>query len=133
MILTHSELESLVHLKHRSPHELLGMHPLGDGSGVVVRTFAPGAKAVEIQPAHEKDKPTLKLKRIHRSGLFEGVTHEAAKVYAYDLVITEGEGARAAHARPLFLSAHARGDGSLPVRPGRTSAASTTSWARICA
>ncbi len=92
MILTHAELESLVHLKHRSPHQLLGMHPLGDGSGVVVRTFAPGATAVEIQPVHEKNKPVIKLKRVHRTGLFEGVTQEVGKVYAYDLVVTESGG-----------------------------------------
>jgi 1,4-alpha-glucan branching enzyme len=92
MILTHAELESLVQLKHRSPHDLLGMHPLADGSGVVVRTFLPGAAQVEIQPVHEKDKPAFRLKRIHRSGLFEGLTRESQTVYAYDLVATAAGG-----------------------------------------
>ncbi len=93
MILTHAELESLVRLKHRSPHQLLGMHPLGGGSGVVVRAFAPGAAGVEIQPVHEKNKPVIPLKRIHRAGLFEGMSQETSSVYAYDLVITESGGA----------------------------------------
>src|SRR5436190_8705292 len=92
MILTPDELRSLVELKHRAPHQLLGMHPLGDGSGVVVRAFVPGASAVEIKPTHEKGKPAFKLERIHDSGLYEGVTQQAKRVYAYDLVITEGQG-----------------------------------------
>ena len=60
MILTPDELRSLVELTHQSPHTLLGMHPLGDGSGLVVRAFLPDAAKVEIQPVHEKDKPALR-------------------------------------------------------------------------
>src|SRR5208283_1352328 len=56
MILTLDELRSLMELKHQSPHTLLGMHPLGDQSGLVVRALLPDAKKVEIQPVHEKDK-----------------------------------------------------------------------------
>ena len=63
MILTPDELHSLVELTHQSPHTLLGMHPLGDGSGLVVRAFLPDAAKVEIQPVHEKDKPKFELKR----------------------------------------------------------------------
>ncbi|MBI5384619.1 MAG: 1,4-alpha-glucan branching protein GlgB [Verrucomicrobia bacterium] len=92
MILTHAELESLVGLKHRSPHSLLGMHPLGDGAGVVVRAFAPDATEVAIQPVHEKSKPSIKLKRIHKDGLFEGVTKQSRTVYAYDLLVTPPQG-----------------------------------------
>src|SRR5271170_7022323 len=92
MILTAEELRSLVELIHQSPHTLLGMHPLGDGSGLVVRAFLPGAAKVEIQPVHEKNKPKLELKRVHESGLFEGVTKAANRVYAYDLVITNHQG-----------------------------------------
>jgi 1,4-alpha-glucan branching enzyme len=94
MILTEDGLKSLLQVQHRSPHELLGMHPLPDGSSVVVRAFLPGAASVEAVPTHEKDKPRLKLKRIHKEGLFEGVTKEAKRVYAYDLVITDTAGNR---------------------------------------
>src|SRR5687768_6833204 len=94
MILTPAELESLVNVDHRSPHTLLGMHPLGDGSGVVVRAQVANAAQVEIAPVHEKDKPKIKLKRLHDSGLFEGVSTEANRVYAYDLVITDHQGKR---------------------------------------
>jgi 1,4-alpha-glucan branching enzyme len=92
MILTRAELESLVQLRHGSPHELLGMHPLGDGSGVVVRVFAPGAARVDIEPVHEKQKPAFPLKRIHRAGLFEGTHRGSSSVYAYNIVLTDAAG-----------------------------------------
>ena len=92
MLLTKDELRSLVELTHQSPHTLLGMHPLGDQSGVVVRAFLPDAKKVEVQPVHEKDKPKFELKRIPKTDVFEGVTKNAAAVYAYDLVITNHQG-----------------------------------------
>jgi 1,4-alpha-glucan branching enzyme len=91
-LLTKDELNSLVWLLHQSPHQLLGMHPLGDGSGVVARAFIPDAKSVEVRPVHEKDMPAFSLAKIHESGLFEGVAKGAARVYAYDLVITDGGG-----------------------------------------
>ena len=88
MILTRDELESLLHARHRTPHQLLGMHPLGDGSGVVVRAFLPGAEKVEIAPVHEKKKPRFALNKIHSDGVFEGVSKESKTVYAYDLNVT---------------------------------------------
>jgi len=95
MILTPEELRSLVELKHQSPHTLLGMHPLGAQSGVVVRALLPDAKSVEVQPVHEKKKPGFALERIPNTDIFEGVTKAAGAVYAYDLVITDHQG----HAR----------------------------------
>jgi 1,4-alpha-glucan branching enzyme len=92
MILTAEELESLVGVKLRSPHQLLGMHPLGDGSGLVVRAFQPGARKVEIAPVHEKGKPRFALKQIHETGIFEGVTTQEKNVYAYDLIVTDRGG-----------------------------------------
>ncbi len=92
MLLTQDELRTLVELKHGTPHQLLGMHPLGDGSGVVVRAFIPDAGEVTIQPVHEKQRPAFKLKRIHEAGVFEGTTTHAKRVYAYDLVITNRAG-----------------------------------------
>jgi 1,4-alpha-glucan branching enzyme len=92
MILSPAELRSLVDLKHQSPHSLLGMQPLGDGSGLVARAMLPDAAKVEVQPVHEKDKPKFELKRIPNTDIFEGVTTAAKKVYAYDLVITTHDG-----------------------------------------
>ena len=92
MILSQAELDSLIHVQHRSPHQLLGMHPLGDGSGVVVRAFLPDAAQVEVAPTHEKKKPSIKLPRIHDAGLFEGTSDKAQHVYAYDLIVTDHSG-----------------------------------------
>jgi 1,4-alpha-glucan branching enzyme len=92
MILSPEELRSLVELKHRSPHQLLGMHPLGDGAGVVARAFAPDAADITVQPVHERDMPVFSLRRVHASGLFEGISRQAKRVYAYDLVITDRAG-----------------------------------------
>jgi 1,4-alpha-glucan branching enzyme len=92
MILSREELRSLVEMTHQSPHSLLGMQPLGDGSGLVVRALLPNAAKVEVQPTHEKDKPKLELARIPNTDIFEGVTKLANKVYAYDLVITDHQG-----------------------------------------
>ena len=92
MILTLDELRSLVEFRHATPHELLGMHPLGDRAGVVVRALVPDAARVEVQPVHEKKLPKFQLKRLHETGLFEGVTDKVSRVYAYDLVITGAAG-----------------------------------------
>jgi 1,4-alpha-glucan branching enzyme len=89
MILTPEEVNSLVNLTHQSPHTLLGMHPLGNQAGLVVRAMWPGASRIEIQPVHEKNRPKIELKRIPGTDIFEGGTTEAKEVYAYDLVITE--------------------------------------------
>src|SRR5687768_6565805 len=90
MILSEDEMLSLVRLHHRCPHQLLGMHPLGDGSGVVVRAFIPGARSVEAVPTHEKKRPRIQMQRVHEAGLFEGVSHDTKGVYAYDLKVRNG-------------------------------------------
>ena len=93
MGLTQDELDSLVEARQRSPHQLLGLHPLADGSGLIARALVPDAAKVELQPVHEKDKPVIKLKRIPKTDVFEGATTEADRVYAYDLVVTDKAGA----------------------------------------
>jgi 1,4-alpha-glucan branching enzyme len=93
MLLTQEEFRSLVEARHATPHELLGMHPLGDGSGVVVRSVQPDAAKIEVVPVLEKGRPAFVLKRLHDCGLFEGVSKKGGgSVYAYDLVITDHQG-----------------------------------------
>ena len=79
MILTKDEADSLLEVRLRSPHTLLGMHKLGEGAGLVVRALQPGAREVEIAPVHEKSKPRFKLTQL-RPGLFEGTTTDAREV-----------------------------------------------------
>lgn len=92
MVLSHDELRSLVEARNRCPHQLLGLHPLGDGSGLVGRALLPGAAKVEMHPVHEPAMPVIRLKRIPKTDLFEGVTKGATRVYACDLVITDHAG-----------------------------------------
>src|SRR6516162_3819390 len=92
MILTPQELHSLAELRHQSPHTLLGMHPLGDKSGLVVRALMPGAEKVGIQPTKGMKGPTFELLRIPNTDVFEGTTAAANEVYAYDLVVTTRDG-----------------------------------------
>ena len=93
MILTHEELGSLVNASQRQPHQLLGMHPLGDGSGVVTRALLHNAAQVEVVPVLEKNRPRFRLERLDDCGLFEGISKESNRVYAYDLVVTDYQGA----------------------------------------
>src|SRR5580658_5124142 len=92
MVLTQEELLSLVKVENRSPHQLLGVHQLGDGKGLVARALLPDAAKVERQPVLEKEKPSITLKRIPKTDLFEGTTATAEQVYSYDLVITDKAG-----------------------------------------
>ena len=92
MVLSQDELRSLVEARNRCPHQLLGLHPLGDGSGLVGRALLPGAAKVEMHPVHEPAMPVIRLKRIPKTDLFEGVTKGATRVYACDLVITDHAG-----------------------------------------
>jgi len=92
MTLSEAEVEGLVEARHSQPHQLLGMHPLGGGRGVVVRAFLQDAERVEAVPVHEPGKPRVRLKRIHEAGLFEGVTSKANRVYAYELEIADSAG-----------------------------------------
>src|SRR5689334_21347503 len=92
MVLSRQELQSLVEVRNRSPHTLLGMHPLGDGSGVVARALIPNAEKVELQPVHEKQMPAFQLQRVDNTDVFEGASKEASRVYAYDLLVTNKDG-----------------------------------------
>jgi len=92
MALTQQELQSLFEAKNNSPHRLLGMHPLSDGSGIVVRAMAQNATTIIVEPVHEKDKPVFELKRVGNTSVFEGITQESSRVYAYELVITDQQG-----------------------------------------
>lgn len=92
MILSDTEARTLLNAQSGHPHQLLGMHPLGKGKGLVVRALIPGAKKVEVVPVHEKDKPVKNLKKVHPDGLFEITIPKMDRVYAYDLVVADAQG-----------------------------------------
>lgn len=92
MILSSEELELLRTARHSTPHQLLGMHPMGQGRGVVARAFLPHARGVRVLPVHDKSKPSFELQRVHPDGLYEGVSDKSQEVYAYDLEISHHDG-----------------------------------------
>src|SRR5208283_1779169 len=92
MVLTQEELKSLTEAKNGSPHGLLGLHALGDGSGLVGRALLPEAAEARMEPVREKEMPVIELQRIGQTDVFEGLTREAGRVYAYDLVVTSKTG-----------------------------------------
>ncbi len=94
MLLTPDELDALHHVRHAQPHSLLGMHPLGDGTGIVARAVIPDAVAVELVPVHDAEQPRFELKRLGETPVFEGASRQVQKVYAYDLVVTWPDGSR---------------------------------------
>ncbi len=93
MLLTSEEREQLVNVRHGMPHQLLGMHHLGDGSGLVVRALVPEAVAIQCVPAPGAEGTKFDLEKIDDAGLFEGVTQEASDIFAYDLVVKYESGA----------------------------------------
>ena len=88
MLLKAEELESLVRVSCGSPHSLLGMHPLGDGSGVVGRALLPGAVTADMVPVHDRNAPVIPLRRLGDTDVFEGVSRGVRRVHAYDLRVT---------------------------------------------
>ena len=70
--------------RYWSQYGYVCVHPQHPGSDVSIWQNLP--------PGHEKDKPSIKLKKIHEQGLFEGTTSEVKTIYAYDLHITENDG-----------------------------------------
>src|SRR5262245_27913609 len=92
MILTSDERDSLVYATHRHPHQLMAMHPLGDGSGLVVRALLHDAAKVEVIPCDGSKVPPISMARLHESGLYEGTTAKASQVYPYELAVTNYQG-----------------------------------------
>ncbi len=78
-------VQALVEGRHGSPFALLGPHDIGGRT--FVRTFQPGASAVEVR-AREDDSPLGALELVHPAGLFAG---PLAASGPYRLVIRWGD------------------------------------------
>ena len=97
VILSSGECSRLMQVEEKNPHHLLGMHLFdisAEGNktkkkkGIVVRALLSNASQVKVVPVYDKKKPSFELKRLHPSGLFEGISVDCSEIYAYDLVIT---------------------------------------------
>lgn len=101
VILSSGECSRLMQVEEKNPHHLLGMHLFdisAEGNktkkkkGIVVRALLSNASQVKVVPVYDKKKPSFELKRLHPSGLFEGISVDCSEIYAYDLVITDFQG-----------------------------------------
>ncbi|WP_027340431.1 1,4-alpha-glucan branching protein GlgB [Halonatronum saccharophilum] len=82
-ILSKKEITQIVNASTKDPFNLLGMHKLNDNE-VVVRSFEPYAKNVFLQSGCFKKK--VKLTKIHKDGLFEGVI-KSKEIFDYSFGI----------------------------------------------
>ncbi len=80
-------IERLADRDHHDPHSFLGAHPV-DGA-VVVRAYRPAAAAVRVRP---DGRPSTRLKRIHRAGVYEGVLPGAELPLAYRIETSYPDG-----------------------------------------
>jgi len=91
--LTPAEITSLVQAEHATPHDLLGMHSLGEGLGQVVRTLRPDAAKIALVP---DEGPTVRptMNRIHPAGLFELQLPDRKEPFGFRYEIETHEGDR---------------------------------------
>ena len=77
------EIERLVARNHHDPHGVLGAHP--SRGGVVVRAFRPGAEQIVVVP--DSFEP-VRLRRLHRDGVFAGGVAGASLPFEYVLEVS---------------------------------------------
>ena len=75
------ELDRLMRLEHRDPHQILGLHAAGDGW--VVRAFRPGAREVFVLP----DGGGRHAMTARREGLFEAHLPGQRDLFRYHLEV----------------------------------------------
>ena len=82
-----SEYESLVDGRHNNPFRILGLQR--SGSGRVVRTLLPAARAVDLVERNGNKLATMR--RIHDGGLFEATMPPRKRSYALRVTWESGE------------------------------------------
>ena len=81
MIIRSDELEACINGSLGEPHEFLGMHPLADLPGWVVRAWSPGAKKVTLW---QKDgSVSYEMKMLDSRGFFEVHLSEITQPFSY--------------------------------------------------
>ncbi len=98
-----TEINKIINSEHHNPFEVLGSHKvkIQEKTVVVIRTFQPGAKKVEIieiKKTSHRGKPCVRpsskeypMQGIDYNGLFEAVFRRRKKVFPYKLKITFNE------------------------------------------
>ncbi|MDB4458989.1 1,4-alpha-glucan branching protein GlgB [bacterium] len=92
MIISETELLSLIEARNGMPHSLLGVHALGDDKGLVGRALIPGAVSVQIVAIDKRNGTRFELERIEDTPLFEATSTESLEVFPYELEVTYDNG-----------------------------------------
>ena len=84
MIISKNELINIMDGFYHDPHHLLGMHILGGGAGLVVRTWDPGAKEISLLCTESGD--SFNMVCINNKGFFELVLPCRLSPFSYRLL-----------------------------------------------
>ncbi|MCB1123615.1 MAG: 1,4-alpha-glucan branching enzyme, partial [Verrucomicrobiae bacterium] len=91
VIISDSELQSLLQARNSHPHSLLGLHPChldGKSSGLVARTLVLGAETCEIVRLGKETEKRFPLEKIHPDGFFEGYLARIKDPFKYRVRVT---------------------------------------------
>ena len=87
------DILQIVTSSHRSPHHILGIHPVDvtDGAGKQksvqsVRVFIPEAKSCHVV---EADGTRHEMQRVHPDGLFEAIMWDKKETFSYKIAIED--------------------------------------------
>ena len=86
-LLEKEEVSRIVNAQHQDIFSVLGMHNHPVKSGLIVRTFLPGAQSVEVIES-KTNKAVAKLDLVDSSGLFEGKIGRKRKAFNYTLSVS---------------------------------------------
>jgi len=84
-------ITAIIEADHPDPFSFLGMHVEPEHESVVVRTFLPQAREVEVLDA-TTGWPVAKLARVHDAGLFAGAVGGSQKRFDYRLRLATEDG-----------------------------------------
>lgn len=84
------EMLKIVQAEHHDPFSILGIHKLNENE-MVIRTFHPFAKNIEIINLDTKTKRKYKMEKIHPDGLFERVLKRKT-FFKYEFLYTDDKG-----------------------------------------
>jgi len=94
VIISKTDLRSLLEAKHGSPHAVLGMHPFqaGQKAGLVARAFLEGATACKVVDLDAKPQKSFAMTKVADEGLFEVYIPRRTSVFRYQLRATYSSG-----------------------------------------
>lgn len=95
VIISKSELQSILQARNGHPHSLLGLHPCQldeKKSGLVARTFVHGAETCEIVRLGKEPEKRYPLEKLHDDGFFEGFIPRNKKPFKYRVRVTYASG-----------------------------------------